>query len=70
MSNRCALPSLQRVGVGMAWAVTSGFAVGLIAPLERSFSILFQFLRMTSPLSWMPLAVMVLGIGNPRSIFC
>jgi len=54
----------------MAWAVTSGFAVGLIAPLERSFSILFQFLRMTSPLSWMPLAVMVLGIGNPRSIFC
>jgi len=67
------LPSLQRIGVGLAWAVTIGFAVGLavglIAPLERSFSILFQFLRMTSPLSWMPLAVMVLGIGNPPIYF-
>jgi NitT/TauT family transport system permease protein len=67
------LASLQRVGVGMAWAVAIGFAVGLavglIAPLERSCSVLFQFLRMTSPISWMPLAVMVLGIGNPPIYF-
>lgn len=67
------LPSLRRVGAGMLWALALGAPLGLLLgfsrPAERALSPLFQFLRMTSPLSWMPLAVMVLGIGDPSIVF-
>jgi NitT/TauT family transport system permease protein len=35
----------------------------------RASSPLFQFMRMISPLSWMPIAVMVLGVGNAPVYF-
>jgi len=44
--------------------VPLGVLIGLYRSLESALSALFQFLRMISPLSWMPLAVMVLGIGD------
>lgn len=60
--------SLRRVFVGLFAAlvigVPLGVLLGLSRPLEQATSALFQFIRMISPLSWMPLAVMALGIGD------
>lgn len=65
--------SLMRVAIGLGVATLLGVIVGVIIgfmrPVERSVSPLFQFLRMVSPISWMPVAVMTLGIGNPSVIF-
>ena len=62
------LTSCRRVLVGLVLAsaigVPLGVLIGLYRSLESALSALFQFLRMISPLSWMPLAVMVLGIGD------
>jgi len=60
--------SLRRVLVGLCLAlligVPLGLAVGSFAWLNAGTSPAFQFLRMISPLSWMPIAVMVFGIGD------
>ena len=60
--------SLTRIGVGLAWALSLGVPLGLLIGSFRSFawttSAAFQFLRMISPLSWMPLVVMVFGVGD------
>ncbi|XGV97716.1 MAG: ABC transporter permease [Leptolyngbya sp. BL-A-14] len=60
--------SLRRVLIGLTTAIAIGIPLGLLVglsrPLEQSTSALFQFIRMISPLSWMPIAVMVLGIGD------
>lgn len=62
------LVSLRRVlvglGLALALGVPIGLAVGSSALLNSATSPAFQFLRMISPLSWMPLAVMVLGVGD------
>lgn len=60
--------SLRRVLVGLGFAlligVPLGLAVGSYARLNTATSPAFQFLRMISPLSWMPIAVMVFGVGD------
>ncbi|UBF30601.1 ABC transporter permease (plasmid) [Kovacikia minuta CCNUW1] len=60
--------SLRRVLVGLVAAIALGVPLGILLglsrPLDQATSALFQFIRMISPLSWMPLAVMVLGIGD------
>ncbi len=60
--------SLRRMLVGLSVAIVIGVPLGIVLglsrPLEQTTSALFQFIRMISPLSWMPLAVMVLGIGD------
>ena len=65
--------SLKRVGVGLACAVAFGVPLGLLIGMStvfaRASSPLFQLLRMVSPLSWMPLAVMVLGVGDAPVYF-
>ena len=62
------LTSLRRVFVGLTVAIAVGVPLGILVgvsrPLEETTSALFQFIRMISPLSWMPVAVMVLGIGD------
>lgn len=67
------LTSMKRVGVGLGLAlllgVPIGLAIGSSRPLEKSTSSAFQFLRMISPLSWMPIAVMVFGIGDAPIYF-
>ena len=67
------IASLWRVLVGVGLAALIGFPMGIVlgsSPrLERSSSALLQFLRMISPLSWMPLAVMALGVGDQPVIF-
>lgn len=65
---RHASASLLRVGVGLAIAVSLAVPLGLLLGLNRTLeltsSAVFQFVRMISPLSWMPIAVMVLGVGD------
>jgi NitT/TauT family transport system permease protein len=68
-----ALLSLQRVAVGLLLAFVAGVPLGVLVGLSRgfsqTFSPVFQFLRMISPLSWMPIAVMVLGVGDAPVYF-
>lgn len=67
------LVSLRRVIVGLlialAIGIPLGLAVGASRHVEASTGIAFQFLRMISPLSWMPIAVMVLGVGEAPIYF-
>jgi NitT/TauT family transport system permease protein len=62
------LVSLRRVLIGLGAAlligVPVGLAIGSSGLLNAATSPAFQFLRMISPLSWMPLAVMVFGVGD------
>jgi NitT/TauT family transport system permease protein len=64
--------SLRRILAGLAIALLVGVAAGLTIGnfgwVEAAATPAFRFLRMISPLSWMPLAVMVFGIGD-RSIY-
>lgn len=66
-------PSLYRVGAGMAIAaaigVPLGILIGRIAPLREVTNIPFQFLRMISPLSWMPIAVMAFDTWDGAIVF-
>ena len=65
--------SLQRIGLSLLVAlligVPLGICVGLSAWFNKLTGTLFQFLRMVSPLSWMPLAVMALGVGEAPVVF-
>ncbi len=67
------LTSMRRVLFSLFLAlllgVPIGLAVGSSQLLEKSTSSAFQFLRMISPLSWMPIAVMVFGIGDAPIYF-
>jgi len=62
------LVSLRRVLIGLGFALLVGVPLGLMAGSYSRFnsatSPAFQFLRMISPLSWMPIAVMVFGVGD------
>lgn len=70
---RHALFSVQRVAIGLLLALLIGVPLGLLVGIwkrfEQATSVVFQFLRMISPLSWMPLAVMALGVGEAPVIF-
>ena len=65
--------SLRRIFVGLAGAlaigVPVGLAVGSLRVVEAATSPAFQFLRMISPLSWMPIAVMLFGVGDSPIYF-
>lgn len=62
------LVSLRRIAVGLGLALSIGVPLGLLVgsyrSVEAATSPAFQFLRMISPLSWMPIAVMAFGIGD------
>lgn len=65
--------SLLRLFSGLVLAIVFGIALGLLLGslrwLEKLTSIPVQFLRMVSPLSWMPIAVVLFGIGTPPVVF-
>ena len=67
------LLSLQRIGLSLLLALLIGVPLGVCVGLSSWFNkltgTLFQFLRMVSPLSWMPLAVMALGVGEAPVVF-
>lgn len=46
-----------------------GIAVGYFTAVEQATTVLFQFLRMISPLAWFPIAIIFFGVGNGAAIF-
>lgn len=66
-------PSLSRVAGGLGWAVGIGVPMGIAIgrlPVVRDIThIPFQFLRMISPLAWMPVAVMVFATWDGAIVF-
>ena len=65
--------SLKRILVGLLMALLVGVPLGLLVGsyrhLEAATTPAFQFLRMISPLSWMPVVVMLMGVGDHNSLF-
>lgn len=65
--------SLRRILVGLVAALAIGVPIGLVVGLNRATEAAttpaFQFLRMISPLSWMPIAVMAFGVGDKPIYF-
>lgn len=65
--------TLGRLGAGLAIAtvfgVVIGWALGSFRRAEQSTSIVVQFLRMVSPLSWAPVAIVLFGIGSAPVVF-
>lgn len=66
-------PSLSRVLQGLAWAFAIGTPVGLAIGhwrvLESLLQFPFQFLRMISPLAWMPIAILMFASWNGAIVF-
>lgn len=62
------LASLRRIVVGLALSIAIGFplgmAVGMLPVFARLSGPAFQFVRMVSPLSWTPLAIILFGVGD------
>lgn len=67
------LVSLRRVFIGLGIALLVGVPMGLLlgssAKASATLSPAFQFLRMISPLSWMPIAVIAFGVGDQPVYF-
>ena len=67
------LPSLERIGLGLLWAavlgVPVGVAIGLFAVVRELSHVPFQFLRMISPLAWMPIAVLAFDTWDGAIVF-
>lgn len=65
--------SLLRVGVGyltaVALALPLGVAMGRHPALYRALNPVIQLLRPISPIAWIPLAILWLGVGNASPIF-
>jgi NitT/TauT family transport system permease protein len=70
---KMALPSLARIGGGLAWAIALGVPLGILVGrfrgVREASSVPFQFLRMISPLAWMPIAVMAFSSWNGAIVF-
>ena len=66
-------PSLSRVAGGLGWAIAIGVPLGITIgrlPLVRDIThVPFQFLRMISPLAWMPVAVMAFATWDGAIVF-
>ena len=66
-------PSLYRIGLGLLWACVIGVPVGIRIGLFRAMQglthIPFQFLRMISPLAWMPIAVLAFASWDSAIVF-
>ncbi len=67
------LVSLKRILIGLLLALLVGVPLGLLIGssrnLEAATTPAFQLLRMISPLSWMPVVVMLMGVGDQPIYF-
>ena len=65
--------SLKRILAGLFWGIVIGVPVGiLIGYVDTALKITnvpFQFLRMISPLAWMPIAVLAFESWNSAIVF-
>ena len=68
-----ATPSLGRIMAGLAWAIVIGVPLGILVgrfrTMREASSVPFQFLRMISPLAWMPIAIMAFSTWDQAIIF-
>lgn len=55
---------LGGLGIALAIGVPLGILFGSREPVEDAVNPIVQFLRMTSPLAWAPLAIVLLGAGT------
>ena len=66
-------PSLYRILLGLAWSIAIGVPLGIAIGRLRAVRSLthmpFQFLRMISPLAWMPIAVLVFATWDGAIVF-
>jgi NitT/TauT family transport system permease protein len=71
--NRHITASLKRIVVGLGIAaaigIPFGLALGGIRPFARAAGLVTSFIRMVSPLSWTPLAIIWFGVGDPPVYF-
>lgn len=67
------MASMGRIGRGMFWAaligIPVGIAVGRFKMMRSTTNMPMQFLRMISPLAWMPIAVMVFDTWEGSIVF-
>jgi NitT/TauT family transport system permease protein len=65
--------SLYRIIIGLFWGIVIGVPVGVLVGYFLSFrqvaNMPFQFLRMISPLAWMPIAVLAFETWDQAIIF-
>lgn len=65
--------TLERLGLGLLIATGVGLTLGLVfgslRRVEQSTSLVVQFLRMVSPLSWAPVAIVLFGVGTAPAVF-
>lgn len=65
--------SLRRVAIGLAIAAAVGIPLGYLTGRFRRFAQAsgapFLLVRMVSPLSWTPLAIVLLGVGDRPVVF-
>lgn len=70
---RMAWPSLYRIAGGLGWAIAIGVPFGIMVgrfrAVREASSVPFQFLRMISPLAWMPIAVMAFPTWDRAIVF-
>jgi NitT/TauT family transport system permease protein len=70
---RYAVDSLLRVaggyGLGVVAGVPLGMAMGLRPSLAAVVNPVVQLLRPVSPLAWIPIAIVLLGVGDRAAIF-
>lgn len=70
---RYAADSLLRVGSGYLLAILLGIPLGLALgwyPIAaRAANPLIQMLRPISPLAWIPVAIVLFGVGNESAVF-
>lgn len=68
-----AAASGYRLGSGLLIAILIGIPIGILVGRSRRFrewsNSSFQLLRMISPLSWMPIAVLAFGTWNQSIVF-
>lgn len=64
--------SLQRIFVGLSFSLIVGVPIGLLLGFSKKLEMwctpAFQLLRMISPLSWMPIIVMLLAFASVWSL--
>ena len=67
------LVSVYRFAVALGFCLIVGLPVGVLVgyfeSAERATTVLFQFMRMISPLAWFPIAIIVFGVGTQSAVF-
>ena len=65
--------SLRRVALGYSAAVLAGIPIGLVLgwypSLNQIVNPVVQILRPISPIAWIPISILLFGVGDPAAVF-